>query len=378
MALPRAFAPFTLNHQDRNTTMIRDSKLRFMALAVVATLGAACDNGTEPGGLAGFDASGISAGVDAAFAPIDASNPANFALSSFLDWMAGGSSAVRAHEVTSRTPVTRIQSLMRQVGLDTEVDIPAEMRGQTFVYNPVEEVWEPDETRTGAPVDGVRVIWYATDDIGIAQPLDERGYIDLTDEDTATLDRLAVVIVRTAGTVTTLADFVHGYGATETETSWTETVEFSGTFSDGTTTAAVDISLDASGTVEGDEVYVWDIFLASAETSYHWSLDGGYDPTGSYDEDLVVTVDHAAALTIIDLHLTGSDVDGTGSGEGTLSHAGTTVANITSGGQQYLFSRPGGGSFTAQEENQLTLVTSTMLLYGPLMLISLPLIFAAF
>lgn len=358
--------------------MIRDDKLRFLALAMAAMLGAGCDNGTEPG-LPDFDADAISAGVDGVFAPIDASNDANFALAHFVSTMLGDEAAAfRQQDLTARVRDTRFRALAQQVGLDTEVDIPPQMHRQTFVYDPVDDLWEPDEGRTGAPENGLRLIWYRTDDTGFMQPLEEMGYIDLTDEDTASLDRLGVLIVRTADGTLTLADFIHGAAVTETETSWTEVLEFAGTFSNGTATAAVDMSLDASGNWDGDEVYVWDIFLSGAETSYRWVLDGDAVAAGDYDEDLVVSIDHQAALTVLDLVLTGNDVDGTGTGTGTLAHAGNTIANVTSGNQNFTFSKPGGGSFTAQEENELSLLMTTMVLYGPLMLVSMPLIFAGF
>lgn len=358
--------------------MIRDDKLRFLALAMAAMLGAGCDNATEPG-LPDFDADAISAGVDGVFAPIDASNDPNFALTHFVSTMLGDQAAAfRQQDLMERVRDTRFRTLARQVGLDAEVDIPPQMYGQTFVYNPVDDVWEPDEGRTGAPENGLRLIWYRTDDTGIMQSLEELGYIDLTDEGTASLDRLGVLIIRTAGGTLTLADFIHGHGITETETSWTEVLEFAGTFSNGTATVAVDISLDASGNWDGDEVYVWDIFLTGAETSYRWGLDGELVASGDYDENLVVSITHDAALTVLDLQLTGNDVDGTGTGTGTLSHAGNTIANVTSGNQNFTFSKPEGGSFTAQEENKLSLLMTTMVLYGPLMLISMPLIVAAF
>lgn len=355
--------------------MMRDYKLRFLALALAGFATAACgDNGTEPG--VDFDAAAVSQDVDAALAPMEASNDASFGLSSFAAAMLGGGSEFSRQAFISRVPDTRFQAMVRKVAVDAEVEIPAEMLGNTFVYNPTEAVWEVDETRTGAPADGVRVIWYATDGASYALPLVEMGYIDLTDEDNATMERVGVVIVRTDGGTITLADFVHGYGATETETSWTEALEFAGYFTDGTQQVNVDIALAAEGTNGGDEAYAWDLFFEGAEASYRWALDGSANATdGTYSDDLVVTIHKDGLNTILDLQITGDEVDQTETGAGTLSHGGVLVANVTAVEGEYSFSKPDGGSFTTQEQNQLQGLMVTMILYGPLLLLSMPLLF---
>lgn len=356
--------------------MYCNQKMRFLTLALAAVLAAGCDSGTEPSGL--IDANGISSGVDATYAPVQASADASFVLSDFVSTMLGGEFSFQREPI--QTPVrTRsapgIRPLARQGFVEAEVEIPVEMLGKTFVYDPVEETWVVDESRTEAPENGVRVTWYAIDDTGLViEPLDERGYVDLTDEDDATFERLGVVIVRTAGGAVTLADFTHAYASSEAGLAWTEALEFDGTFSDGSASVDIDIALDASGEGDGSEVYVWDLAFVGPQASYDWLLDGGYDEFGTFEDDLLVTIVRSGVQTVLDLAITGDDLEESGSG--TLRHAGTAIANVLLSDGDYTFTKPGGGSFTAQQENQLFLVMSTMVLYGPLVLLTMPLLFA--
>ena len=65
--------------------------------------------------------------------------------------------------------------------------LPPEVRGTTFVLDPLTLQYLPDSTRTGAPGNGVRFILYAADS-STHQPVPgaETGYADLTDEGDST------------------------------------------------------------------------------------------------------------------------------------------------------------------------------------------------
>lgn len=364
--------------------MKRERKPGLLTLAVIACALAACDDGTEPGTFGDLDPGAVAAAVDAVLAPVDASIGPNFLLSDFMHAVLGATPGSNAP-----APLDRIRTAASAVpggaaalaladarSASADVDIATEIRGSTFVWDPAEESWVADPARTGAPSQGLRVIWYATDDFGdFLLPLEELGYIDLTEEDTEDLDRFGVLIVRTDGGTATLADYVYGYAFSENATGWTETAELAGAFSDGTDVVDVEVALQSTGDpASADEAYASTILADGPEGSYEWVLDGAYDAaTDIADDDYVVTVHQGGAATVLDLHTT-IDADGGIDGTGTLAHDGATVADIVITDSDFAFSRPGGGSFSAGHTTDLEQLVFVLFFYGPILLFALPFI----
>lgn len=78
----------------------------------------------------------------------------------------------------------RLRSSVTQLGGSEAVaNIPVAVLGSTFVYNPLTEQYELDESRTDAPANGVRFVLYAVNPILLQpiEPLQEIGYLDITD-----------------------------------------------------------------------------------------------------------------------------------------------------------------------------------------------------
>lgn len=362
--------------------MRRDWMRRSLPLAAVALLAAGCGDGNDPTDpLENFDAAALTTAMDATFAPIESSGEPTWVLADFygsvLVPQADGGALVRAPRVSG--PRSRalsgggIVEVQRTLGLSAQSDIPAEIQGKTFIYNPDTAAWEVDASRTGAPATGVRVVWYAIDATGMyVLPLQERGYIDITDEDTATRERIGVEIVRTAGGTVTLSDFIYGSGYSDDGTTWQEHYEITGFFGDGTQQVDVAVTIGTEGTWSTlDETHAWDIRFEGTQGSYRSVMSGSWDnATSSYEETFLVTVNRAGATTVLDLSFTGDDVSGTGTG--TLSHEGALIANITFGEQNMVLTKAGGGSFTSQQQSELQTVILTMFVYGPMVLLNLP------
>lgn len=353
---------------------MREWKLRFVPLVLVSLLAAGCDgNGTDPGDvLADFNATEVSQVVEASAAPLEASAGANTILGSFFSSVLGDFGFDRESAI-ARLDDSRVQSFVRAASFRTRAEIPAEFLGQTFVWSTTEARWVVDDSRTDAPADGVRVIWYVTDSLGnVALPLSEHGYIDVRNMPPTTLDRLAVEAVRTTGGTLTVADYIYGSDYADDDVNWTQTVVLEGTFTDGTNSAEVALSLDDAGSwTSGDETFSWSVSVDGPDGSYTWIFEGDLDgATATETGDFDVTVNRAGVSTLLALHF-----DGTDDGSGTLSHRGVVIANIDMVDDDFVVSKPAGGSFTAEQTTSLELLIGTMIVYGPLLLFSLPFLY---
>lgn len=115
--------------------------------------------------------------------------------------------------------------------------IPDTLMGATFTWSADAGAYEIDPSRTDAPANGVRFIYYAVDPAAgrPATPLEELGRIDLTDESASSGDlTLGVRVVDTHGTGdVTLAGYTFGGSiAVAEDTRLSAAAE--GFFSDGT------------------------------------------------------------------------------------------------------------------------------------------------
>lgn len=362
--------------------MKRHRMRRLLALAVASVCIVACDDGTEPGTIGDFDPAAVAAAVDVALAPIDASLDPSYVLSSFMysvlsapagQGVTADPPSLRGATLLLAGPVSAL-SLARGAVIAADVDIAADLRGSTFVWSIAQEGWVVDPDATGAPQEGVRITWYATDDVGdFTLPLDVLGRIDLTELDANGLDRFGVLIVDTRdGAATTLADYVYGYSLDRTGDEYTEHAELDGEFGNGAETVQVDVDLDAAGNdATGDGTYTSLVLAHGPQGSYRWELEGATDGAAATAEDAYrVTVVAGGTATVLDLE-TASDaaeIDGTG----TLSHDGATVALITLTDSDFAFARPGGGAFSAAQTADLEQLVFVMFLYGPILLFALP------
>ena len=210
---------------------------------------------------------------------------------------------------------------------------PADLLGKTFVFDLELERYAVDESRTGAPDDGVRVILYAVDPVlgQILTPLDEVGYLDLIDVSTASSDALRLVAV--IDNVTFL-----DYTASITQTTASATLAAVGFLSNGTD--QVDFDLSVTATLSGASL---DYLLSSGGNSVR--LEASF----SDDDDFAVT------LTIEDgddtVVLTVTSTPSTVSGQ--ITYNGDVAITISGTPVEPTFTRPDGTPLTEQEIDAL-------------------------
>ena len=346
--------------------IMRESKLRFLPLALFGLAAGGCGDSTDTGDvLADLNVPEITEVMEALAAPIEASAEANSVLASFFDSVTAGI-PIAARSTLLPLADSPVRPFSGAGSFRVLTGIPAELLGRTFVWSTTEETWVSDDSRAGAPADGLRVIWYALDQGGnVAVPLVERGYIDVRDVSTPALGRLAIEAVRTAGGTLTVADYVYGHGHSDDDVDWTDFVTVEGTFTDGADAVDLDLQLDEAGNwVSGDATYRWSIAFDGPVGSYTWVVDGAFNgETGSDTGTWDVAVNRDGVATILALQF-----EGVGDGSGTLSHRGVVIADVDMVSEGYVLGNPRGGSFTTEQVTRLETVISTMIFYAPLLL----------
>lgn len=348
----------------------------WLTLLLLPLLLAACDDVTEIDDLGTLEPRALIDAVDALFAPLAASEEA-------LDNLSMALEAVRAQGVEFRllAPAAPARSralvaLGAATAAPLPVSFPPEATAKTFVYDLDSGGWVVDETRTDAPSDGVRVVWYRLDAANVVhEPVEERGYIDLAPGEDATLDAVDMEVVRTAAPAGTLLSLTQGYR--ETDESGVETVhlEAEGFFADSVT--RVDFSLasdEAETTASGDVAYSVLAVLESEETRYELAVDGSADGTTQAFEDAFdAAVVWNGVTTELDLVIAGAGQTRE-SATGSLVHGGQTIANIGLSGNVYTFTDPDGAEFSSARSTELSAVVMTMVLNGLLLTLELPIL----
>lgn len=260
------------------------------------------------------------------------------------------------------------------------VEIPAGLLGQTVVFDNSEQGqgWVVDSARTGAPANGVRIIWYSIDSAGnLIQPLTEQGYVDLTDEDDGTGSRIGIEMVATAGSGNTvLADFTERLDSTSTGTAAVTDFQAAGFFRGAGET--VDFSVDyevSTDTLSGDSDILIAVTLDGTEGVYTLQIDGtesGSD--GAIDQAITADMVRAGITTVLNLDLS---VSGTGaqSGTGNLVHDGSSVVDIAIDGTDFQYTEPGGDRLGGGASADVDYLVRALYLTGLDALLRLPLLF---
>ena len=181
---------------------LRFRHLQALALAAVLAL-SACSDSSGPNFDGNFDAAATSSNIQTIEAAY--STPAFQAFAALGDKfvIGGGVPAASASLIkaaaqsVTMTDQARIAAdqIANAMAAPAAILIPDEYRGQTYTYNG--QYYDVDPSRTDAPATGVRFIIYAVNPITeeIAEPLNEVGYVDLTDlsNETQASVRLEVV-----------------------------------------------------------------------------------------------------------------------------------------------------------------------------------------
>lgn len=329
---------------------------RTLAIALIIALGAvSCGDGTGPSdALGSLDARAVAAVADSLLAPLSESGgPINSLRDAF--------------------PTIVEQGLSFQRGA-ADVVIPDSIAGSTFVYDPLALVWAVDTTRTGAPADGVRVVWLLRDNAGnVLQPVTEGGYIDLSDEDTGgALSAIGIRIVDTQGTGdVTLADITESIVGDSAQ--GTETYRSEGFYGGGRRVVNFDVVSDVSGdTITGQQTSVT-VSMASEGDSYAFAASVDDDSTGT-----ATTWSYTGSITTggetTELTLDLMSQDRVESGTGTLSYRGEPLVRINAQGTTYGYTDMDGNRLSSSEQVQVDRLVRAILQSWAYAFLGLPLL----
>lgn len=224
---------------------------------------------------------------------------------------------------------------------------PSNFLGVTFAFDAEQGRYVATELE-GAPADGIRILYYAVDPfMGVPQADVPLGYIDLRDLSSAASDRLAILVVRTAGGAPlTLAEYVVDVRTQVTASSVGATITAEGFLSDGE--SRLDFDLGQTLTLTETTVRVtqdYGIALAGSGLSVRWvgEVSGTFeDPAGSA-LDLSVTVRNEGQVAVFELSVAGESLDGR------VVSGGTVVAHIGGTTTQPAFTGPDGDALDADE-----------------------------
>lgn len=326
-----------------------------LPLALTAALllsAAACDDGTSPIDLGGLDPVELSAAVDALVTPLAASSEA------------------RANLKMALPDLEEAGVILEWPLEDATERFPPAVAGRTFGYDASTTSWRILEARTGAPADGVRLLWYPLDSTGrIVNAEQESGHIDLRPASDGGLDPVSIRAVSTDGSVA-LLDYALGYSLMDAAVT-TQLFETIGVYSDGSSSVTFAYSSSESvSATSGDVGYSLDGTLRDTETRYQVEIDGSVTgATNAIDDVITATVERNGVITEIRVRFQGGGGDDDVTG--TIRHAGAEVASVGLTGDRYEFTAPNGDAITGTQSTRLNRLFSTLTLNWYLALVDL-------
>jgi len=333
----------------RTTRWMRAAGL-LLFTALTAT---ACDDGTSP--AADFDPQGA-AETMASMTSAVATESLTDAFGSLQNASMLFSGAMG--DVVAQSPTAMDVRELRDADVAADV-IPNEYNGNTYV-------WSPDSMRyvvgdgTGAPTNGVRVVYYAIDPTtGMpAAPLNALGYVDLDDLSTDASNRLGITIFRNADEVT-LADYYLDLSFAFTQSSFDYDIASVGYLSNGTDQLNFDLSQGMSITevqLTIDQAYSLDLEGTDRAMSFTATVTG--DPQSESEDpatmDAEATISNGNRTISIQISFADSVVDGT------ISDNGTAVVSIAGTLDDPVFTDTDGNELTQQQLSALNGVWDAM------------------
>lgn len=318
-----------------------------LVVLVVLALVAACDDGVGP--AADFDPEVAAEAMEEMVTAVDTVELRNAFASLYLAESNLSGTMALAVDPANADPST-LESLARQAA---DV-IPPELLGVTWEWSEAESSYVESDA-SGAPEDGVRVIYYAVDPFTLmpSSPLTPLGHIDVRDLSTAESDRLGVTIVHTAGdSDVTVADYYVDASFTETQSSLEVDLASVGYLSDGTTHLNFDVSqsLDMTET-EFSIAQAYSLDLDGTDRSVTFTATATDDYQSESDEPAVMnaeaTITGNGQTVVLDIAWADEVL------EGSVSHNGATVVLIGGSLDDPEFTNPDGDPLTEAERQAL-------------------------
>lgn len=314
---------------------------------------AACDDGTSP--TDEFDAQAVADAVESMTAAVETEDLEDaFGSLQWASMLFGEAGAMVADPLA--VDVEGLQAFGDVTAADV---IPTEYLGTTFEWDPEQMSYVATDA-TGAPSDGVRVIYYAIDPTSgfPATPLNPLGHVDLRDLSTEVSDRLDVEVVRSADNVT-LADYYLDVSFTFTQSSLEVDVAAVGFLSNGTDQLNFNVSQSLSATSTQftiDLSYAMD--LEGTDNAMSFSLVGTGDPQSESGdpESMEVSVMITNGTQTVEIEMMWAD----DTLDGTVSNNGVVVAHISGTLDDPQFTDPDGNPLTQEQINGLESVWASI------------------
>lgn len=319
-------------------------------VAALALVGACDDNGTDPVDPGNFDPVATEQAVQSLQDQLDEDSDIMLSLGLASDalFAAGSSPPLRIDRAQAPLSAQVMRSLVA-AGASAEPILPVELLGVTFEWDEVEGDYLPTE-RTGAPSNGVRFILYAIDPITKvpASPLNETGFLDLTDEGDAGGTTRLGLYAESGGTA--LIDYFIDltYAFVGEDLSVTASAE--GYVSDGQD--RLDFDLDQSATLQSSTETIlfdfsYDMSVAGEGAGVSIDMQGEFDFSGEQPIDAVT-----ATMSITD----GTDtvvwtmtLGADNTLNGVITFNGVPVVNVSGTEADPVFTRADGEELTLEE-----------------------------
>lgn len=311
-----------------------------LALALVSVL-VACSDSTSP---QNFDPTTTQQKADAVLAALSG-NPALRSLAVLggkiqLSVAQPGLAVAPFDPTSSATVEARLQALAAQPDFGATATLalfPADLLGRTLVYDSTAGSYEVDSTRTDAPGAGIRVALYAVDPVlnKLVYPLNEIGYLDLTDVSTPSAD--AVQIVAVVNDVTYL-----DYVASAVRTTTSVGLNADGYISNGSD--RVDFNLTATIAANSYQI---NYQLSSGDNVV--GLVAALGPTEN-DVTATLTIEGGGDIVVLQLTATSSTLSGQ------ITYNDVEVVVVSGTLASPAFTRPDGTALTQNEIASLSAI----------------------
>ena len=220
--------------------------------------------------------------------------------------------------------------------------IPSSVAGITFVWDEVNHIYVASSL-TGAPSNGVRFILYAVDPVMLqpVEPVVEVGYVDVTDQSTASTTDIRVRVVQ--ANVTYL-----DYDVTAAATASGGLVNISGFASNGSSRADFNLKNTITNSAGGLVLSLdYDLSVPSRGLTLNWTAT----VANLSATEVAVTLDLSIAGPNGNVRLVGTY--GTSGGTFTVKVNGDPFATITLTGSSQVITGAHGEALTADEEASL-------------------------
>jgi len=306
----------------------------------VALLFAGCSDSTSP---EDFDAAIVSEAAGDVLTSFD-NNPAlqamDFLGDAFPTFGATPSAAPAARPLDEHDWPARIDKLrfLERIGpflspADPAAIFPIDFLGGTFIYNVDTQRYEFAPDSTGAPADGIRLILYAVDPVlhRPVTPLNDIGYLDLTDESTPSADALGVLAV-----VEGITYLEYTASAVQSTSSVTFTAD--GYLSDGETQVIFTLTHEWSET--SGITISYDVTVPSQNVALGLDLNVNGQTEAI---TLEMSVQYGNETAVLSATITEALVDGA------VTYNGDLVVDISGTPQQPVFTDAAGNELTSQD-----------------------------